>query len=391
MATVSFEKIWKVFNSFVAIPNLELNIRDGEFIVFVGPSGCGKTTTLRMLAGLETPTYGRILIDDRDVTLTPPGRRDIAMVFQSYALYPHMSVRGNLSFGPEVRKEKRSDLSSRVENVADLVGLRGLLDRKPSELSGGQRQRVALGRALIREPRIFLLDEPLSNLDAGLRTHMRAEISDLQRRLGVTTVYVTHDQVEAMTMGHRIAVFEQGRVLQVDTPAQLYRNPANKFVGTFIGSPRMNILPAELTRDGALARIKCLGSVFSVQADQFFTSTDLPTHVELGIRPDDLHWTKDAPSRCSEHIFGTVRAIETTGSETFVLVDVNGVEVNARFPSFAEIRIGQQADLIFDPRDLHFFEPVTGNTLRTAPAGVGEYQGRDAEPVRTMANQGRSK
>ena len=374
MATVSFEGIWKVFNDFVAIPDLDLNIKDGEFIVFVGPSGCGKTTTLRMLAGLETPTYGRILIDGQDVTLTPPGRRDIAMVFQSYALYPHMSVRGNLAFGPEVRKENKSDLGNRVEKVANLVGLHGLLDRKPAELSGGQRQRVALGRALIREPRIFLLDEPLSNLDAGLRTHMRAEIADLQRRLGVTTVYVTHDQVEAMTMGHRIAVFDRGRILQVDTPAQLYRNPANKFVGTFIGSPRMNILPAELTRDGGAGRIKCLGSVFSVQADRFFKSTSLPPRVELGIRPDDLHWTKDAPSRCREHIFGAVRAIETTGSETFVLVDVNGVEVNARFPSFADIRIGDQADLVFDPNDLHFFEPASGNTLRTEPARILEQQ-----------------
>jgi multiple sugar transport system ATP-binding protein len=256
MAKVSFDQVWKIFGEHVAIPGLDLEIQDGEFVVFVGPSGCGKTTTLRMLAGLETPTYGRISIDDVDVTLTPPGQRDIAMVFQSYALYPHMSVRSNLSFGPEVRGESRADLKERVEKVAGLVGLGALLSRKPSELSGGQRQRVALGRALIREPRIFLLDEPLSNLDAGLRTHMRAEISELQRRLGVTTVYVTHDQVEAMTMGHRIAVFDQGRILQIDTPAQLYRNPANKAVGTFIGSPRMNILPAELTREGEVGRVK---------------------------------------------------------------------------------------------------------------------------------------
>ena len=379
MAKVSFDKVWKIFGDHVAIPGLDLEIQDGEFVVFVGPSGCGKTTTLRMLAGLETPTYGRISIDDVDVTLTPPGQRDIAMVFQSYALYPHMSVRSNLSFGPEVRGESRADLKDRVEKVAGLVGLGALLSRKPSELSGGQRQRVALGRALIRAPRIFLLDEPLSNLDAGLRTHMRAEISELQRRLGVTTVYVTHDQVEAMTMGHRIAVFDQGRILQIDTPAQLYRNPANKAVGTFIGSPRMNILPAELTREGEVGRVKCLGSVFSFQAPKFFKNPELVTRVELGIRPDDLHWTKDAPSRCSEHIVGVVRALETTGSETFVMVNVDGVEVNARFPSFADIRIGQQADLVFDPGDLHFFEPETGNALRTVAARIEEYQGNNAQ------------
>jgi multiple sugar transport system ATP-binding protein len=372
MAKVSFNKVWKIFGGHVAIPGLDLQINDGEFVVFVGPSGCGKTTTLRMLAGLETPTYGKISIDDVDVTLKPPGLRDVAMVFQSYALYPHMSVRENLSFGPEVRGENRADLKTRVENVAGLVGLGDLLSRKPSELSGGQRQRVALGRALIRQPKIFLLDEPLSNLDAGLRTHMRAEISDLQRRLGVTTVYVTHDQVEAMTMGHRIAVFDQGRILQIDTPAQLYRNPANRTVGTFIGSPRMNILPAELTCSGELARVKCLGSIFSVPGSKFFRSPELVSKVELGIRPDDLHWTKDAPSRCTEHMVGIVRAIETTGSETFVMVDINGVEVNARFPSFADIHIGQDADLVFDPSDLHFFEPESGNTLRTVAAPIEE-------------------
>jgi multiple sugar transport system ATP-binding protein len=374
MARVSFQNVWKLFNKHVAVPDLNLDIRDGEFLVFVGPSGCGKTTTLRMLAGLTPPSYGRILIDDIDVTLTPPGRRDIAMVFQSYALYPHLSVRRNLSFGPEVRSESKADLESRVKQVAGLIGLSELLDRKPGELSGGQRQRVALGRALIRQPKIFLLDEPLSNLDAGLRTHMRAEISDLQRRLGVTTVYVTHDQVEAMTMGHRIAVFNQGRILQVDTPAQLYRNPANRFVGTFIGSPRMNILPAELMHESGAARVRCLGSVFSVDPAQFSASSKLPDRVELGLRPDDLHWTKDAPSRCEEGLVGTVKALETTGSETFVLIDIEGVEVNARFPSFADIAMGQRADLVFDPADLHFFEPDTGNTLRSDPARIGSLK-----------------
>jgi multiple sugar transport system ATP-binding protein len=337
---IRFEDIWKVYGNHPAVQALDLEVRDGEFMVFVGPSGCGKTTTLRMLAGLETPSYGRIWLDNDDITLSPPDRRDIAMVFQSYALYPHMTVEKNLAFGPRVRGEPKKEVADRVKRVADLVGLEALLRRRPSELSGGQRQRVALGRAMIREPRILLLDEPLSNLDAGLRTRMRTEIAELQRRVGVTTVYVTHDQVEAMTMGHRIAVFNQGRILQVDTPAQLYRAPANKFVGTFIGSPRMNILPAELRRDGDFINVACLGTRFSMAA-RHLTGDDFPAAVELGIRPDDIHWTKDAPSRCTEKIEGVVSALETTGSETFVLVDVRGTEVNSKFPSFAPIRIGQ--------------------------------------------------
>src|SRR5271170_6169078 len=369
MATITFQGIWKIFGRQVGVAGLNLQINDGEFLVFVGPSGCGKSTTLRMLAGLEMPTHGKILVDDLDVTLTPPGKRDVAMVFQSYALYPHLSVYQNLAFGPEVRRESKSEIKSRVKKVAGLVGLESLLSRKPSELSGGQRQRVALARALIREPRIFLLDEPLSNLDASLRTQMRVEIAEIQRRLAVTTVYVTHDQVEAMTMGHRIAVFNQGRILQVDTPAQLYRHPANKFVGMFIGSPRMNILTGEVLRDGSSARIRCVDTTFSFEAASVLGSGVGSQKIELGLRPDDLHWTKDAPSRCTEKIVGIVKAIETTGSETFVLLDVAGTEVNARFPSFAPITHGQRADLVFDPAELHFFDPQTGNTLHSVPVG----------------------
>ena len=371
MPMIHFEKIWKVFGKLSVISDLDLEVRDGEFMVFVGPSGCGKTTTLRMLAGLETPTYGRIRLDDDDITLLPPGRRDIAMVFQSYALYPHMTVEKNLAFGPSVRREPSGEVADRVKRVASLVGLEPLLHRRPSELSGGQRQRVALGRAMIRQPKIFLLDEPLSNLDAGLRTHMRSEISELQRRIGVTTVYVTHDQVEAMTMGHRIAVFNQGHILQVDTPEQLYRAPTNKFVGTFIGSPKMNILPAELARAGDRIDVLCLGTRFSIPA-RHITEGTLPDAVELGLRPDDIHWTKDAPSRCTEKIVGVVNAIETTGSETFVLVGSKGIEVNSKFPSFAPIHIGQSVDLVFDPTDLHFFDAETGNTLRVDPPGIAE-------------------
>lgn len=369
MTTITFERVWKRFGALTVVHDLNLEISDGEFMVFVGPSGCGKTTTLRMLAGLEMPSYGSIRLGEKDITLMPPGQRDVAMVFQSYALYPHMTVRKNLAFGPDVRGEAKADAAKAVDRVAELVGLGPLLDRRPSELSGGQRQRVALGRAMIRQPSIFLLDEPLSNLDAGLRTHMRTEIAELQRRLGVTTVYVTHDQVEAMTMGHRIAVFNQGRILQVDTPAQLYRAPANKSVGTFIGSPKMNILPAMLMREGDLIKVRCLGAQFSVAAYDMSPSAT-PQSVELGIRPDDIHWTKDAPSRCQEKITGTVTALETTGSETFVLVDVAGTEVNSKFPSFASIHVGDKVDLVFDPVDLHFFDADTGDSLRRVLAGA---------------------
>jgi len=361
MAAVTFQSVWKRFGAVTIIHDLNLNINDGEFMVFVGPSGCGKTTTLRMLAGLETPTYGKIFLDKDDVTLTPPGRRDTAMVFQSYALYPHMTVRKNLAFGPGVRGEPKAEIVNRVAKVAQLVGLEALLDRRPAELSGGQRQRVALARAMIRSPRLFLLDEPLSNLDAALRSHMRTEISELQRQLGVTTVYVTHDQVEAMTMGHRIAVFDKGRILQVATPADLYRSPASKAVATFIGSPKMNVFPATAQVEAPSARFSTLGTTFKLPLQQF--SDELSAQVELGIRPDDLHWTKDAPSRCSQKITGTVTSIETTGSETFVLVNVANTEINSRFPSFAPVHIGDQVDLVFDPGDLHCFDSISGVNL----------------------------
>jgi multiple sugar transport system ATP-binding protein len=381
---IRFDKIWKLFGNYPAIENLELEVRDGEFMVFVGPSGCGKTTTLKMLAGLELPSYGRIWLDDKDITLLPPGQRDVAMVFQSYALYPHMTVERNLAFGPRVRGEPKAEVEERVKRVASLVGLESLLRRRPDELSGGQRQRVALGRAMIRQPRIFLLDEPLSNLDAGLRTRMRTEIAELQRRVGVTTVYVTHDQVEAMTMGHRIAVFNHGRILQVDKPSQLYRAPANKFVGTFIGSPKMNILPAQLLRSGDWIDVQCLGTRFSVAA-RLMTGSDLPSEVELGIRPDDIHWTKDAPSRCTQKIEGVVGGLETTGSETFVLVKVRGTEINSKFPSFAPIHIGQTVDLVFDPVDLHFFDIKVGNTLRVDQPRLQE--GSEPHPAALASQQ----
>src|SRR5437762_3410675 len=246
LSEVRFEGVHKIFGSETAVEDLNLRVNAGEFLVLVGPSGCGKTTTLRMLAGLERPSYGRILISDRLINNVSPRFRDVAMVFQSYALYPHMNVYDNLAFGMRARGAARADIAERVKETADVLGLGNLMRRRPSELSGGQRQRVALGRALIRQPKVFLMDEPLSNLDAGLRVQMRAELSRLHERFRVTTLYVTHDQVEAMTMGDRIAVMNSGRLQQVDAPETLYDHPANVFVAGFIGSPRMNFVPGRL-------------------------------------------------------------------------------------------------------------------------------------------------
>lgn len=364
MTKVRFENVSKMFGSYVAVQDLDFEVSGGEFLVMVGPSGCGKTTTLRMLAGLETPSYGRIWMDDEEVTLTPPGKRGVAMVFQSYALYPHMSVYQNLAFGLEVRREARKDRAQRVRAVADMLGLETLLERKPSALSGGQRQRIALGRAMINNPRLFLLDEPLSNLDAALRTQMRFEIAEMQKRLGVPTVYVTHDQVEAMTMGHRIAVFSKGRMVQIGTPEQLFRSPANKEVATFIGSPKMNIIPGEVTGAGSQPYAKFLGTSIALgdaRTHEMFNSPK--SDVEVGLRPQDLHWHQDAPSRCSSIANGKVVNIEPTGAETFVTVDVGGTVVNTRFPSFAPVRGGDTVKLAFDPDDIHLFEPKTGRSL----------------------------
>jgi multiple sugar transport system ATP-binding protein len=365
MPHVRFEHVSKVFGQHVAIRDLNFEIPEGEFIVFVGPSGCGKTTTLRMLAGLEIPSRGKIWIGDRDVTVAPPGDRDISMVFQSYALFPHMSVYKNLAFGPEVRRMRKAEIADRVHRVAELLHLEKLLHRRPSELSGGQRQRIALGRTMIRQPKIFLLDEPLSNLDAALRSTMRSEIMDLQRRLGVTTVYVTHDQIEAMTMGHRIAVFKDGSILQIDTPKQLYRNPVNKFVACFVGSPKMNMLSGSLTvrantatlhfADGTLAlNPACLDKPLLVEA----------RNVEIGVRPQDLFWVKDTSSPAFAHrLRGSISQIETTGPETFVTVDVGGTPVSCMFPSFADVELGQVVELAFDPDNLYLFDQASGDNI----------------------------
>ncbi|MGO9955766.1 MAG: ABC transporter ATP-binding protein [Solirubrobacteraceae bacterium] len=366
-AGVRFEQVWKLFGEGnAAVANLNLHIRQGEFLVLVGPSGCGKTTSLRMLAGLERPSFGRIWFGDRDVTALSPGERDVAMVFQSYALYPNMSVYKNLAFGPTVRKEPRGELRKRVDEVAAVLGIEGLLQRRPNELSGGQRQRVALGRALLRESQLFLLDEPLSNLDAALRVQMRAELIHLHTRLMQTTfVYVTHDQIEALTMGDRIAVLKDGDVLQVDTPSGLYENPANSFVGRFIGSPSMNTVPGDFV-DGERPTLRLLGidvELHPLQAKSLRESSTGRRPL-VGLRPADLRPPADvAGAGHTGRLHGTIDVVEHSGSEIYTIVRVAEELVTARFPRTIVPRIGDQVELAFDPSHLYFFSAQGGERL----------------------------
>ena len=383
MSEVGLERVWKLFGETPVVQDLTLHAADGEFLVLVGASGCGKSTTLRMLAGLETPTYGKITIDSEDVTLLAPGARDVAMVFQSYALYPHMSVRKNLSFGPKARREPADETNRRVEAVAKTLGLEDLLSRTPAELSGGQRQRVALGRLMIRRPRLSLLDEPLSNLDAALRVQMRAELVKLQKELNVTTVYVTHDQVEAMTMGYRIAVLDGGVLQQVDTPEHLYDDPSTEFVARFIGSPRMNIFDGELTTGEGPATLACLGA--TVPIDQSKADLQIggsPARIHVGLRPHDLHVADEAPPRCSVRFEVVVDLVEMTGAEAFALVNPVGGEgtINVRVPRAVSVRAAEKITVAFDPRDVHLFEPESGRRV-IAWHGRHHHAPSAAEPV----------
>ncbi|HLH64798.1 MAG TPA: ABC transporter ATP-binding protein [Solirubrobacteraceae bacterium] len=366
MTDVRFEQVWKLFGEAApAVANLNLHIREGEFLVLVGPSGCGKTTSLRLLAGLERPTFGRIWFGERDVTTLPPGERDVAMVFQSYALYPNMTVYKNLSFGPTVRKEDRKDLRRRIDEVAEILGIGGLLNRRPTELSGGQRQRVALGRALLRESQLFLLDEPLSNLDAALRVQMRAELIRLHKRLTHTTsVYVTHDQVEALTMGDRVAVLKDGDVMQVDTPAVLYDNPANTFVATFIGSPKMNLLDGHLG-GGEEYTLTILGTRVALHRAQLSAlRANAGESVRVGLRPADLRPVDDAAStEYSGRLDAVVDVVEQTGSEVFATVRVGEQLLVARFPRHHVPEMGDHVELAFNPHQLYFFAAETGERL----------------------------
>jgi multiple sugar transport system ATP-binding protein len=377
LAEVRFEGVHKLFGSEPAVEDLNLHVADGEFLVLVGPSGCGKTTSLRMLAGFERPTYGRIWIDDRVVNKIPPKARDIAMVFQSYALFPHMTVRQNLAFGTKVRREPRAEARQRVAQIAEQLGLTPFLDRKPAVLSGGQRQRVALGRALIRRPKVFLMDEPLSNLDASLRVQMRSELGRLHERFKVTTIYVTHDQTEAMTMGDRIAVMSEGRLLQADTPDAIYENPANLFVATFIGSPKMNIVPARLTRDGSTPVVEVLETRVSLDARRLLARV-LQEDVLVGIRPEDLTWS---PRPGGQHIRAMVELVEPMGYEAYVTARAGDAELVARFPPRSGVSVHQTVELGFDPDRLHLFDRQSGDSL-LAPHVV---QTRETARVATAA------
>jgi sn-glycerol 3-phosphate transport system ATP-binding protein len=354
VADVEFRGVTKRFGDVVAVDALSLAIADGEFMVLVGPSGCGKTTALRMVAGLEKPTEGEIVIGDRVVNDDQPGRRDIAMVFQNYALYPHMSVERNIGFGLRQRRMPRAQIDARVKEVSALLELGELLHRKPAQLSGGQRQRVAMGRALARHPQAFLLDEPLSNLDAKLRTQLRAELKRIHQLVPTTSIYVTHDQVEAMTLGHRIAVMAGGRIQQLGDPQDVYDRPANLFVAGFIGSPPMNLLPA-VVRGGTLTAATLSMPLAGVPDGE----------VVLGVRPEGL--TLDGGERPALGL--VVEVVEPLGSEVMVHGALAGgsgepVAITARLEAGARPAPGEELRLGFDPAAAHVFDAATGEALR---------------------------
>ncbi|NUN63304.1 ABC transporter ATP-binding protein [Pseudanabaena biceps] len=383
MAPVRLCGVTKSFGQNVVLQNIDLEVHDREFMVLVGPSGCGKSTLLRLIAGLEEVSDGSIYLGDRQINHLPPKVRDIAMVFQSYALYPHMTVYNNIAFGlrrqrshklstlsklvwfSEANQKQRADIDSRVQQVAESLQISHLLNRKPKELSGGQKQRVALGRAIARNPQVFLMDEPLSNLDAQLRSDTRSQIVQLQKHLQVTTIYVTHDQVEAMTMGDRIVVLNKGDIQQVDTPLNIYRKPANQFVAGFMGSPPMNFLPVVIGHDGKLQG-ECLAKAIALNdlpikkigSDRAFT---------LGFRPEDLQpATSD-----NAHFIGIVELIESLGSETIVLLKVsngdNDIEIRARVSADVSLerhwQIGDRSFWQFDLHKLYGFDSESGQTL----------------------------
>jgi multiple sugar transport system ATP-binding protein len=350
MASVRLEQVEKVFpNGQAAVRGLSLEVADGELLVLVGPSGCGKTTTLRLIAGLEEPTAGRIYIGERDVTEVPPHRRDVAMVFQNYALYPHLTVRQNLGFGLRMRGTSPAVIAERVRGVARSLGIEAHLDAKPGQLSGGQRQNVALWRAIVREPRAFLLDEPLSNLDAVLRAEMRMELARLHHRLGATMIHVTHDQAEAMTLGNRVAVLRAGRIEQIGSPTEVYCRPANQFVAGFIGSPSMNFLWCTLHG----GRVESPWFTLPVEGDGG------PREVTLGVRPQDIRIGDEGDA------LGRVEVIQPLGSELHVLLTLMGgsrahsVMVVVP-PDGPEVRAGQTVRLRFARERLHLFDPATG-------------------------------
>ncbi len=358
MATVELDQLRKVYaNGQVAVHGASFDIRDGELMVLVGPSGCGKSTLLRMVAGLEEISGGTLKIGGRTVNDLAPKDRDIAMVFQSYALYPHMSVAENLGFALKLQGLDRSQREARVREAAKMLELEALLERKPAQLSGGQRQRVALGRALVRQPQVFLLDEPLSNLDAKLRGSMRSEIARLHRRLGTTMIYVTHDQIEAMTLGQRIVVLKDGQVQQIDTPMALYERPANLFVAGFLGSPKMNLLQGELREaDGGLSLHIADGVALRLQPDAATVVALQPylgKALVVGLRPEDMQLAPDGAGKLP----AIVEAVEPVGNETFLNLGCGGCELVVRLPPRGLPEPGERVGLDYAPERMHFFDP----------------------------------
>jgi len=403
MAEIVFDHVTKVFDDgTVAVDDLSLEVEDGSLMVLVGPSGCGKTTALRMVAGLEPITEGRVRIGDRVVNEVAPKDRDIAMVFQNYALYPHLSVFENMAFGLRLRHFKKPDIAQRVERTATTLALYDLLTRKPGQLSGGQRQRVAMGRAIVRQPKAFLMDEPLSNLDAKLRVQMRTEISRLQRDVGVTTIYVTHDQVEAMTMGDRVAVLRQGVLQQLDHPASLYRRPANLFVAGFIGSPAMNLVEATMTADGDRLLAEFGGNRLAVDPEALAERPALGGYagrsVILGIRPENMedagirsgvpedrrlktavdlredmgsevliHFTVDTPPVLTEDTRELAADIGEDVAELEAGARAGTTTLVARFDANTAANEGDRVEVAVDTRHLHFFDPETGQSIWSEP------------------------
>ena len=378
MASLSLKNVCKVYpNGFVAVKDFNLEIEDKEFIIFVGPSGCGKSTTLRMIAGLEDISSGELYIDGKLVNDVEPKDRDIAMVFQNYALYPHMSVFDNMAFGLKLRKVPKDEIKKLVEEAAKILDISHLLDRKPKALSGGQRQRVALGRAIVRDPQVFLLDEPLSNLDAKLRAQMRTELSKLHKKLGTTFIYVTHDQTEAMTMGDRIVVMKDGYIQQIDSPINLYENPVNKFVAGFIGSPQMNFIPAKLimangkytvefgSEDTKTSRgRKFYVELPSAKADNEGLKYYVDKEVILGIRPENIHDEEMFLSTAKTGMIeATVDVTEMLGAETFLYLTCEGIPLTARVSPRCTARPQDTVKLALDPNKIHLFDASDEHSL----------------------------
>ncbi|MGA3400338.1 MAG: sn-glycerol-3-phosphate ABC transporter ATP-binding protein UgpC [Acetobacteraceae bacterium] len=375
MATLALRKLRKSFGAVEVIPGIDLDVAEHEFVVLVGPSGCGKSTILRMIAGLEEPTSGDIVIDGTVVTDREPKDRDIAMVFQDYALYPHMTVADNMAFALRYRKVKRAAIRSRVADVARMLEIEKLLHRTPRQLSGGQRQRVAMGRAIVRDPKLFLFDEPLSNLDAKLRVQMRTELRKLRVAVPTTTIYVTHDQVEAMTLADRIVILNHGRIEQIGTPEDVYEVPASAFVASFIGAPAMNLLPARLERgqvtleDGSV--LPAWGARDVSQGGALDASRGAAPHVLpdgahdvlCGVRPEELVWVPPGATPDGACLRGTALTVEPLGADTLVTLLVADTEIACRLPPRSVRRAGEALTLTLDPARLHLFDRASGRRL----------------------------